>query len=819
MNVTPISLWTMHRNGFPERTGTVPCSMYSILIDNALIPDPFDQDNEYAATELSREDCDFTSSFIADEEMLAKEHLTIRSNGIDTLATIFINETPVGYAENMHRVWEFDIKGVTVPGENKVRIHFDSPMEYMERKQAEHFVYGDTNSGVGIAHLRKSLCMSGWDWGPKLPDMGLYRPVEIVSWNGARVEDVMLHQEHKDGTVTLTATLTVSEGAMTKAVISLTAPDGTVLEAPFVDGKASIFVAKPELWWPNGLGEHPLYGVKVCVFDGEALNDTWEKRIGLRTMEVSRAKDDPSDPNSGEEFCFVCNGVKFFAMGADYIPEDSMLSRLSRERSEILLRGCIEANYNCVRIWGGGFYPHDFFYDICDELGLVVWQDFMFACIYVWMHEHFEKNVSAEAIDNIRRLRDHASLGLFCGNNEMEQAILDGWDHTPGTDEELQKKDYLELYEHVLPKICAEHCPDVFYWPASPSSGGGFDNPNDPNRGDVHYWGAWHGSIPFESYRQYKFRFLSEFGFESFPNVKTIKTFARPGDMNPFSYIMESHQKCKGGNTKILTYLADKYLYPTRFDMLVYTSQLLQADAIRYGVEHFRRFRGHCMGAVYWQLNDCWPVASWASVDYYNRWKALQYASKRFFAPTLLSAHEDGTTVTMNVSNEQLKPFNGTLTLTVCKADYSVLDEKTYPVSVDAMSALDITTEHYADLVKGMERETYLAFTLTDENGNRVSGGSLMFAKPKYFRFCDPKVAVKIEGAEGEFTLRVSAAAYARAVEIDFDEADLHLEDNFFDITAPGEIVIRAHGTDKKITAEELAAQMTVKTVYSLSEQ
>lgn len=401
-----------------------------------------------------------------------------------------------------------------------------------------------------------------------------------------------------------------------------------------------ITIEHPQLWWPNGLGKQPLYRVTVRLATG----DTRMWRIGLRTMTVSREKDE-----WGEEFCHVVNGMKVFAMGADYIPEDNILARVTPERTRRLLEDCKAANFNAIRVWGGGYYPDDAFYDICDELGLMVWQDLMYACAFYDLTPDFERSIRVETHQNVARLRHHASLALICGNNEMEMFMAGAnsalinhrtWEFVPTYPHHIT--DYVKMFEYILPAIVKETAPQTYWWPASPSSGGNFDAPNDENRGDNHYWDVWHGEKPFTEYRKFFFRYASEFGFQSFPCLKSVKQFTLPDDRNIFSRVMERHQRNQAANGKILSYLSQTFRYPNSFDDLLYASQLMQAEAIRYGVEHWRRNRGRCMGAIIWQLNDIWPVASWASIDYYGRWKALHYAAKRFFAPVMISAEEEG---------------------------------------------------------------------------------------------------------------------------------------------------------------------------------
>ena len=555
-----------------------------------------------------------------------------------------------------------------------------------------------------------------------------------------------------------------------------------------------IVIERPQLWWPNGFGAQPLYTVEVRLYAGGKQVDVWKKRIGLRTLTMHIEKD-----AYGESFAHEVNGVQVFAMGADYIPEDSIFPRINEARTRELLRQCKEAHFNTIRVWGGGYYPDDWFYDACDEMGLMVWQDFLFACAVYNLTDEFEDNIRAEFADNIKRLRHHTSLALWCGNNEMEMFVERGlWVKTP-----IQKSDYVKMYEYILPKVLKELDPQTFYWPASPSSGGGFDDPNGFDRGDVHYWDVWHGNVPFTDYRRYYFRYLSEFGFQSFPSVETVKTFALPEDCNPFSYVMEKHQRNNAANGKIMNYLYQTYLYPTSFDAFVYASQLLQADAIRYGVEHFRRNRGRCMGAVYWQLNDCWPVISWASIDYCGRWKALHYAAKRFFRPLTLSCAEEGLLtqdpninferyeyeenalkkgMRLCVENETRLSHTVEVTWQLRRADASVIRQGRETVTVEPLSSKWLEYEDFADADTFGD---YIAYQMT-ENGVPAASGTALFCAPKHFHFADPQLALRVEGDE----IVVTAAAYARSVQILNADDTLKLSDNFFDMNA-GETRVR----------------------------
>ena len=768
-------------SAFPRVPAQVPGSVYHDLLTAGEIPDPFYRDNENEALKLMENDFVYSRSFTVPASLLENDAVVLHCDGLDTLATVTVNGCLVGTAKNMHRTYEFDVKSVLRAGENEISVKFDSPTRFIKEAYALSRADGSSDAMVGFPLIRKAHCMFGWDWGPRLPDAGIWRDISILGVRTARIRDVHVLQFHEEGKVTLEINTHVTELTGSADVkVSVTAPDGTVFTAE--GEKAVMEIENPALWWPNGLGDQPLYTVTVELGDGL---DSWSRRIGLRTLTVTRKKD-----QWGESFSHCVNGVDVFAMGADYIPEDNLLPRVNPERTRRLLEDAKAANMNCVRVWGGGYYPDDFFYDICDELGLLVWQDFMFACAVYNLTEDFEENIKAEFVDNVRRLRHHASLALWCGNNEMEQFVAQGeW-----VSSLRQKADYIKMYEYIIPKILKEEDPQTFYWPASPSSGGSFDEPQDPNRGDVHYWDVWHGLKPFTDYRNYLFRYVSEFGFQSFPCMETIEAFTAPEDRNVFSYVMEKHQRNASANGRIVSYLSQMYLYPGELTNLVYASQLLQAQAMQYGVEHWRRNRNdsRCMGAVVWQLNDCWPVASWASIDYYGRWKALHYYEKRFFAPVLISCHEEGIlsqntnvnaepfdlkkTARLNVSNETLKPFTGKASWALRRPDASVIDSGSFEVNCPAMSAVWLPQQDFSDKAT---YDCYYSYALEDGQGNVVGEGTVLFCAPKHFHFADPQLEARIEGDE----IVVTAKTYARSVEL-MAGPDTLLSDNYFDMNA-----------------------------------
>lgn len=814
----------------------VPGTVMGAYLDKKMIPDPFYRDNELAVLPLFDNDFVYEKELSLIEEQLSHDSLLLVFEGIDTLADIYLNDCLLGSTANMHLRYEYDVSDVAKPGENVLRVVLHSPVKYIREENEKVYTGGAAESMEGFPHLRKAHCMFGWDWGPRLPDAGIFRDVMLLCVDKARLLDVYAAQEHIQGSVILHIQTKVQMLRETDAPLQLevivTAPDGSIYsgtEAALPDSGASgqaridmsdsrlcmrlaeqnIHIDKPELWWPNGYGEQPLYMVQVRLVSAQnEILDTWERRIGLRTLTMDTEPDE-----WGRRFAHCVNGLDIFAMGADYIPEDNFLGRCNKERTRRLLTDCVAAHYNCIRVWGGGYYPDDYFYDLCDELGLIVWQDFMFACASYELDDAFEKNIREEIRQNVRRLRHHASLGLWCGNNEMETQTLDGcWKPSA-----KQKCDYIKIFEYIIPQIVEEEDPQTFYWPSSPSSGGNFDNPWDEDRGDAHYWDVWHGSKPFTAYRDYRFRYLSEFGFQSFPCLKTVESFTEPEDRNIFSRVMEMHQRNSAANGKIMNYLSQMYLYPKDFDSLLYASQLLQAEAIRYGVEHFRRHRGRCMGAVVWQLNDIWPVASWASIDYYGRWKALHYAECRMFAPVLISCEETGElterpfciqerkeplkmAIRLHVANETWETKEGWVIWELRRPDASVILEGKEKATVPPFDGVWLEKQEF---LNQDERSCYVSYRFVWEE-QVVSEGTALFAPPKHFCFQNPHLSISVSGE----WITVKADAYAKSVEIIPVDGEARLSDNYFDLNA-GEKRIRILSGD--------ATEFRVRSVYEIA--
>lgn len=913
----------------------VPSTVYGTLLEKGLMPDPYYRDNELKATRLMENDFAYETTFTLDGKDREADRLFLRFDGIDTLADVYLDGELLGTAYNMNRAWEYDITA-QVKDDEADRVHhlkviLHSPTRYISQENEKCPVGGSTDAMPGFSHLRKAACMFGWDWGPRLPDAGLFREVTVRAVKTARIAQVYITQHHqiaertargnRVSAVRLTADAEIewmpeAGEEPLKLAVYLTGPDGALLSAESqavsatadsapsgnltgLSGsglrsshvRAELTVSGPQLWWPNGYGEQPLYQVEALLVPAKGVCrdasenpgqeaggaasenprqdadpiahplDIWQKRIGLRTMTVNtdplpeetwdahltdqaQDLDDGTDvvmnhgdrkilmvdrkgeKLPGRNFAFEVNGLQIFAMGADYIPEDNILTRQTRERTDMLLASAQEAHHNCIRIWGGGYFPDDFFYDVCDERGLVIWHDFMFACASYELSDAFEANVSAEIRQNIRRLRSHPSIGLWCGNNEMETE----YEMKFSVKSKKQFYDYIRLYEYIIPKIVEEEDPAAFYWPSSPSSGGNFENSNAENVGDVHYWGVWHGNEPFTAYRKHHYRFLSEFGFQSFPALQTVRRFTEPQDRNVYSRVMELHQRNTSANGKILNYLSQTYLYPRDFDQLLYCSQLLQAEAIRYGVEHFRRFRGTCMGTVVWQLNDIWPVASWASLDYYGNWKALHYAEKRMFAPVLLSCEEHGEidqkpyvntlphpidiSADLHVANETGEPVSGMVKWALRLPDSSIVREGEFQVTAPAYGGAWLPHLDCNDIDP---LKVHLEYALYMD-GTNVSSGTALFCAPKHYAFLNPELKVSVDGD----TVTVTAANYAKSVCVETEEGILRLDDNFVDMEAGSRTFRVLSGrdfTEKQDAAAVASGAYRARSVYEIADR
>ena len=733
--------------------------------------------------------------------------------GLDTLATLKLNGRLLGKTDNMHRTWRFDVSKLLKVGQNQIEIKFGNALEYIKLANNKRKVFDAGGGGEtmkGFPHLRKSHCSFGWDWGPQAPDAGIWRPIRLEQRPAVRLDSVRTEQVHADRKVRLSLSPEfVGETSLVHHLVyTLVSPEGQVIETKTAPKGTEFEIKKPELWWPVDMGAQPLYTVITeCFTSDKQLLERHEMKLGLRTLYVDRSP----LKEGGERFVFVANGIPFFARGADWIPEDVFLTRPTPASTRRLLEDAKLAHFNNIRVWGGGVYPDDQFFELCDELGLVVWQDLMFACAtYPWDSDAaFRATTLIEVRENVRRLRHHACLGLICGNNEMEWGFEE-WESVAPT--KRMRREYLEMYQIDFARIIAEECSEAFYWPASPSSGGDFEKPNDSDKGDVHFWHVWHGRKPFEEYAKHEFRFLSEFGFESFPSLETCASFTLPEERNLLSPVMEDHQRCTGGNGTILYYMSEHLRITKDFKSSLLASQFIQAEAMRFGIEHLRRHRGVCMGAVYWQFNDNWPVASWSSVDYYGRWKMLHYVARRIFAPVLLSCQIEGKKAEIHLSNESRFEASGTVSWQLLNLDGKILKagrvaKKVKTLDSQTIFALDFSKELAAEA----SRHHVLAFQFEGLCGPETLSlsGTSAFERIKKLELPDPELKWKLGSDKTGLFVEVSAGKFAKCVWLETAGVEPVFSDNAFDL-APGQkkrlrLLRQENGLDEKKLGEALS--------------
>jgi beta-mannosidase len=786
-------------NGESWMDGMVPGDVHTTLLKYGLIPDPFVGDNEKQVMWVAETDWEYRRTFIADSAVTGEDRVELVCDGLDTLADVYLNGKWLGHTENMFRQYSWEVKDLLVEGENELRVAFGAPVSYITAKQKENPMTGGGDIPGG-PHLRKAPCHFGWDWGPKLPPIGIWKDVRLEGYTQARLDNAYLRQRIEKGedgkdVAVVWAEVAVDEWAEGElsCVLRVTAPDGSALESQVSVENSEAFpvveVKNPALWWPLGYGAQPLYKVELLLLAGEFVLDAKNYQVGLRTIELRQQPDE-----WGESFTFVVNDVPVFAKGADWIPADSFPTRISDAYMEGLIRSAAQAHMNMLRVWGGGLYEEERFYDLCDRYGILIWQDFVFACGIYPADAEFAENVQEEAIQNVRRLRHRASLALWCGNNEMEQGWAEwGWNKPDDANNQRLKAGYDRMFHHLLPDVIAAEDPDTPYWPSSASSGIPFAQPSSQARGDCHYWDVWHGRKPFTAYRSQFPRFMSEFGFQALPPFKTIQTYAGPKDQNMTSYIMEHHQRSGSGNGLMIGQMTDTFRMPNSFESLVYLSMVLQAEGIRYGVEHWRRNMHRVSGTLIWQLNDCWPVASWASLDYFGRWKALHYAAKRFYAPVMLSIEDTGACMGLHVTSDLMSAWQGEIHWRLEQIDGHVLQAGSLDVAAPALANTHVATLDFTNIINDSNKRMIIFVAELWQQGSIQIAKMATFCANKHLELVDPQLAVTVAAdSDGNFVFTTKAASLARFVELAVAGTDVVFSDNYFDVAANQAVTVTA---------------------------
>ena len=811
---------------------SVPGTVHTDLMANGLIEDPFYRLNERKVQWVDKKDWVYQCSFEISPEEFERQHHELRFEGLDTYASVYVNDIRVLQSNNMHRTYTVDVKEHLLEGTNTLRILLESPIKkgvalydaldykipVSANDQAET---GEVPGGKRVnVFTRKAAYHYGWDWGPRLVTSGIWRPVRLISWDDFRISDMVLNQELNGDVARILAHLEIESSIENaNALLQLKLDDDIIastkvrLSKGKQDFNIPIKIDRPELWWPNGLGKQHLYNLQVKLQRKEVIS-TVNQNIGIRTIELT-ADSILSQPN----FYFKVNGKPTFAKGVNYIPQDIFLPRVSHKDYERILQAAADANMNMIRVWGGGVYEDERFYELCDSLGLMVWQDFMFACAMYPGDAEFLENVKQEAIDNVKRLQKHPSMALWCGNNEVLAAWKRwGWEQTAIEEQspEIANKiwqHYDTLFHHILPEVVSEYHRGIDYWASSPSASEGL--PEEYTHGDTHYWGVWWGKEPFENFNTKISSFMSEYGFQSFPIYESFEKFAEKQDRDMYSEVMKAHQRSSIGNATIEEYMKRSHRKPIGFEELLYMSQLLQADGIQSGIEAHRRNKDRCYGSLYWQLNDCWPGASWSSIDYYGKWKALHYKVKEAFAPVIVS-HEfvDGDLL-ISVVSDRLSKFDGELlvTLSEFKGIERILNWSQV-VNLEPNSTQKVLRIPAIELPQGKDQKyTYLQVKLY-ERTHLAAQKNVYFLPFKDLVLPRPELSIELANqTKDKLYLTVKSKNFAKGVHITSNSPH-NFSENFFDMPINGVNNITLP-IDENTDIEALMASIKLRSLWS----
>ena len=796
---------------------TVPGCVHTDLLANKLIEDPFFRDNEKRQQWIGKTDWEYRTTINVTAELLRRRNIELVFNGLDTYANVFLNDTRILSADNMFRTWRVDVKKFLRPGPNVLRIKFRSPINEILPVMAklDYELPASNDQGEKTSpYTRKAPYQYGWDWGPRFVTSGIWKPVELEAWDDARIDDLHIKQNSiSKEKADLTAAVEVVTSSPTTVTVEIenvaenhvVATKRLNLTAGANDLEIPLTIANPRLWYPVGFGDQAMYTFAARLKVGGKTLDNREKRTGLRTLELRQVPD-----QFGISFEFVVNGIPIFGHGANWIPADSFPTRVTPEKYRQLLTSLRDANMNMVRVWGGGIYEDDHFYDIADELGILVWQDFMFACSMYPGDKAFLDNVRGEVVDNVKRLRDHPSIVIWVGNNEIETA----WQHWGGWKDKNPSfvwEDYQKLFLRLLPETLAAYDPSRPYWQSSPSSNFQADS-EFQGIGDTHYWQVWHAEKPFSEYEKQYPRFMSEYGFQSFPEIDTVKYYTTDADRASIETpIMLAHQRHPRGNQLIRTYMLREYNQPKDFESFLYVSQVLQAEGIKLGAEHLRRIMPQNMGSLYWQANDCWPVASWSSMDYFGRWKALMYYTRRFYAPLLVSMHVDDGSMNFFVVNDLPQPKRADLTIDVLDLSGRVISTRHADVNAEPIRGKSYLTVPVAQLLGSLNQNDVVVRATLKSANEVVSTNGYYFKPYKEMAFTRPNIKTEVSSAADGFVVRVESDRLARAVNL-YGVSTGFFRDNYFDLfpDRPVEVHFR---NDAGLSIDQFRAALKVRSL------
>ena len=800
---------------------TVPGSVQTDLMALKLIPDPYWRDDEAKVQWVGLSNWQYRKSFDVDAATLSRAHVDLVFDGLDTFADVYLNGRKILAADNMFRRWRVPVKTLLRAGTNTLEVRLYSPIGRLQPwlLKQPHALPGEFDSAFGdepkgkqtANYVRKAAYQYGWDWGPRIVTEGIWQGVKLESWDALRLADFHVAQRQVTAVVAkLDAQLDIKSDTAATAHVELRwrAPNGSMqslqhdVALKTGDNRVAIplQIAHPQRWWPVGYGKPNLYDFHVDVATGGKVLASSDRETGLRSIKLRRQKD-----QWGKSFEFVVNGVPIFAKGANFIPPDIFPTRVTSARFRQLLESARDANMNMLRVWGGGYYLPDDFYATADKLGLMVWQDFMFGGAIPPADQAFRDNARAEAIQQVERLRGHPSLVLWCGNNEVETG-WESWDDrkafkksiTPAQRKHIEQG-MRELFDHALRDVVASYEPNTPYWPSTP--GTDYDGPaNVTHDGDYHYWNVWSGdALPAIAYLDVTPRFMSEYGLQSMPVMQTIDAFTEPSDRSIDSKVMRAHQKFdKGnGNQRLLKYVEREFGKPKNLASFAYLSQVMQAEGIQLAAEHLRVSRPRSMGSLYWQLDDTWPGITWSSIDYYGRWKALQFHARHFYAPLLIAALRNHGVTSVSLVSDRTTPIVAQWRLRVLDFSGKVIGQKRAAVTLAPLSSTRVGTFSDAQLLHGANPRTTLAVFELFVDGKRVSRNLVFFDAAKNLALPVPRIRTRLARMNDGYTLTLESDKLAREEWVSFGDIDAEISDNAFDILPGQHVTLTIHSNTR----------------------
>nr|WP_302787394.1 glycoside hydrolase family 2 protein [Phocaeicola coprophilus] len=792
--------WEFSQAGSNEwMSARVPGTVHQDLLDHGRLPDPFYGMNEQKVQWVEKEDWLYRTVFTVTADQLKSHAAWLTFEGLDTYADVYLNGSLLLKADNMFVGHKLAVKDVLREGENRLMIRFRSPVEETAPQwDTDGFNYpadNDHSEKRMSVYTRKAPYSYGWDWGIRLATSGIWRPVKLTFCNGAAIDDFFVRQQEVteqvakvDNQLEINNVTSTPKEAQVKVVYAYGEQADTLTRTVVLQpGKNSLsmpaWIEKPHLWMPNGWGDPALYTFTATVsVDGKEVASR-EEAIGLRSIRVVM-----EDDKDGKSFYFEVNGKPMFAKGSNYIPGDALLPNMTGERYARLFEDIRAANMNMVRVWGGGIYEDDRFYEEADRNGILVWQDFIFACTTYPHDPTFLKRVSEEAVYNMRRLRNHASLAMWCGNNEIYEGMRYwGWKdkYSPVVWKEMTEG-YDVLFRQLLPELVAANDPGRFYMHGSPYEAN-WGRPESWKIADSHNWGTWYGQKPFESLDTEIPRFMSEYGFQAFPEMKTIRMFASPEDYELESPVMNAHQKASIGNFLIKKTMALYYKVPEKFEDLIYAGLILQGQGMRHGIEAHRRHRPYCMGSLPWQLNDSWPVVSWSSIDYYGNWKAMHYQIRRAFASVLVDAIKEGNNLSYYIMSDRLTDEELTLNLELMDFNGKVYRKQKVDGLLPANTSKLFYQEPVEQALAGRDSATtFMHMVVKSKKGEVLSDEIYYFAHPKDQLLPKTPLQWQVKQKKGYCEVTVKADKLARDIFIEVPVQGVRFSDNFFDLL-PGQ--------------------------------